>query len=513
MNIILDKIVEFAYYLNSSKKYKSFKYKVNRILNDETYPKKKFFDIFMILLVLFTLYILIDEKEKLHPIFYTFENIAITIFAIEWLLRLWVSSDIHKIIIDNYEKYQLLGRKYRIKKIGKEIIKEKFKFIKSPMSIIDLLSILPSFRAFRVLKLFLIFRLFKIFRYTNSINEFLYVFIEKRFEFGTLLLLYGFVVFFSSTAIYMYEGIGGVNPKIESYFDAVYWSIITISTVGYGDVTPVTDEGKVITLILILGGFTTVVLATSIATNALTEKLEIVRENDVKSKASKFKKYILICGFGYIGYVLAKELKQSGEEFIIIDEKDEEVKYAMEHNYKAIQGDATNYELLTSLKIESRVKSIAILTNNDAVNLSILLTVKSINPNIETFVVANNKSSKSKFYMAGASKIIFPYELAALMGIEYIGQPMGFDVIDNILFAKDGVMLDEIEVKKSLDLKKLKDTKYKEYKLKVIAIIRNKNINDFIFNPKDDLIIFKGDLIIVFGNGDLINSFKLKWFN
>ena len=269
--------VNFAYFLESSKGYYSTKNFFYEILEDTNSLKRKYFDFFMIFLVLSTVAILIYEvNHELLPWLDTYETIAVIIFIIEWLGRLWVSSHSHKHIIEDYEKSQLLNQPYNCTYSIKNIIKEKFSFIISPMSIIDLLAILPYYRPLRILRILMLFRLFKILRYTNSIKQFRHVFQEKKFEFLTLAIMFFMAIAFGSTIIFIYEG-AGVNPNIHNYFDAIYWSVITISTVGFGDISPVTIQGRVATLFLVVGGMGVIAFSTSIVTTALSEKLLIIK--------------------------------------------------------------------------------------------------------------------------------------------------------------------------------------------------------------------------------------------
>ena len=336
-------IISLAYKLETSTKYKRFKAFTYNILENNSYHYKKYFDMVMIFLVLSTIGILIFEvNHKNLRLLTDYELFAVVIFAIEYIGRLWISSDIHSIIIEDYENNQLLSKKYKITKTIQRIISRKIDFILSPMAIVDLLAILPYYRPLRLLRILLIFRLFKILRYANSLKEFLQVFKERKFELFTLGLLYVTVVFFSSTVIFLYEGPEGVNPNIVDFFDAVYWSIITISTVGYGDVTPITVEGKLVTLVLVISSFLVIAFGTSIITTGLSDRMEIIKENRVQSETSKMKDFVIVCGFGMMGKYFCEELLNVGKKFIVIDSDKEAVNSAKNLNYLAIQADATN---------------------------------------------------------------------------------------------------------------------------------------------------------------------------
>jgi len=244
-------LVAFAFYLDSNQTYKKVKRFFWRLMNDDSFIYKRIFDFFMFFLVLISVGILIyDIKNKVHPILEDFDFYFVTsIFLIEYIIRLWVYNDIHKIIIQEYEEASFLGRNFRLGKVIKEILLKKWEYIRSPFAIIDLLAILPGYRPLRIFRIFVIFRLFKLLRYTKSINTFIEVLANKKFELFILLIAVGFVTFIGGAVIYVFEA--HANPKIANFFDAIYWSLITISTVGYGDITPVTHEGRVLTMVLI----------------------------------------------------------------------------------------------------------------------------------------------------------------------------------------------------------------------------------------------------------------------
>ena len=508
--------VTFAYFLESSKKYYNLKHFFYETLEDNNSKKRKYFDFFMIFLVLSTVAILIYEvNHKLLPWLDTYETIAVIIFIIEWLSRLWVSSHSHKHIIQDYEKSQLLNIPYKLSNSFRSIIKEKLSFIFSPLSIIDLLAILPYYRPLRILRILMLFRLFKILRYTNSIKQFRHVFLEKKFEFLTLAMLFFMAIAFGATIIFIYEG-AGVNPNINNFFDAIYWSVITISTVGFGDISPVTLQGRIATLFLVVGGMGVIAFSTSIVTTALSEKLLILKEEKVIGEANSLNDFIIICGFGRMGRVLANEFLKVEQKFIIIDIDDETFKHANTQKILAVKGDATDSSLLESIGINAGgAKTIIAITDNDAVNLSIILTARSLNPNINIIARANNTDAKAKLLLAGATKVILANEITALVATEYIGQPVAFEAIDDILLNSKGAIMDEIEIldKSHFIGHTLDSINIDKFNLTLIGVINisdTNNTREFIFNPKKDTYTIKPkDIFIIIGHKDSITQFKI----
>lgn len=507
-------LVSLSYRLEVSKHYNNIKTFVYNILENNSYPLKKYFDFFMIFLVLSTVGILIFEvNHETLEFLNVYEYFAIVLFILEWLGRFWVSSNMHEIIIKDYEKAQMLDKEYCFSKTMKEIATQKLKFVFSPASIIDLLAIIPYYRPLRILRILLIFRLFKILRYTDSVKNFSKIFVERRFEFYTLIVSYTMVVFFTSTIMFIYEG-AGVNEKINTFFDAVYWSIITISTVGYGDVTPLTMEGRLVTLVLIVSGFLVIAFGTSIITSGLVERMESIKEERVETSISKITNYTLICGFGVIGKILCSELDRIKEKFIILDLDEKAIRYAKEKNYLALKADATNMTLLQSLGVGIHAKNVIALTNDDAINLSIILSIKTLNNKINIIARAHDETSEKKFKIAGANEVIAPNELSTFVASEYIGQPVAFEAIDAMMRDDEstGANIDEIEISENLPLinSDVREIDFKKYKLTLLGIVDGEDRTNFIFNPlKEGYKLKKKDILILIGYQSSIEELKL----
>ncbi|MEA2019686.1 MAG: NAD-binding protein [Campylobacterota bacterium] len=508
-----DLLLKFAYFLESSSRYYNTKHLVYQFLEDTTSKRKKYFDFLMIFLVLSTVGIMIYEvNHKTIQWLTTYETIAILIFIIEWLGRLWVISSIHKQIIQDYEKSQLINQTYEIKDSLKKIIKQKVSFIFSPMSIIDLLAILPYYRPLRILRILMLFRLFKLLRYANSIKQFSDVFIEKRFEFFTLAIMFFMAVAFGSTIIFIFEG-AGINPNIGTFFDAIYWSVITISTVGFGDISPVTTEGRIATLFLVIVGLSVIAFFTSIVTTALSARLVALKEEKVIGEANSLEEFIIICGYGRMGKVLVEEFIKIKQKFIVIDNNDDMFTHAKYQNILSIKGDATDSAFLMSIGINKGASGIIALTNNDAVNLSIILTARSQNPNINIIARANSENVKKKLYLAGANEVISSSEISALVAAEYVGQPIAFDAIDDILLNSEGAVMDEVEIIKKSNYigYKLETIDFSTFNLTLIGIINTQKKKEFKFNPKrDQYIINEKDILIVIGHKESVAKFKIS---
>jgi len=513
-------LIAFAFYLDGNIKYQKIKNFFRRLMNDDDYTPKKIFDIFMLFLVITSVGILIyDIKHQLNSWLEDFDfYVVTTIFAVEYIIRLWVYNDIHKIILEEYEEATFLERKFSLKNVIKKALLKKWEYIKSPFAIIDFLAILPAYRSLRILRIFVIFRLFKVLRYTKSINTFIEVLANKKFELTILLLAVGFVTFIGGTVLYVFEA--HTNEKIDTIFDAIYWSLITISTVGYGDITPITEEGKVLTMFLIIVGIGAISFSTSIIASAFTEKLQELKTDRVFRIIKHMEDVYVLCGYSNEAEILAERFKKENIDFIIIDMDEERVQKATQREYIALKGDITQKTFLKVLDFD-KISKIFVLTNNDISNSFIVLSVKAYSKGAEIIALANDEKNISKIKKAGADYAVVPSRVTALLTAEYIGNPITFEVIDAILTEKRNAIIDEIIVIKDsiLDGKIVGEIDFDKYKLILFGVLKKNEsplLNEtlqiekghFYFNPPFDLKLEEGDILVVMGYSVSVNYFK-----
>ena len=272
------------------------------------------------------------------------------------------------------------------------MIRTKLAYIFSPLAIIDLLAILPSYRPLRFLRIFLLFRIFKLFRYAKSMKTFTAIIVEKKFELLTLATFASFIVFAGSSAIYIFET--HHNPKINTLYDALYWSIVTMGTVGYGDIVPVTHEGMAVAMVLIVVGIATLAFLTSIIVSSFQTKIAELKENRLYLDIEKMRDFILICGYGRVGEVLAKMLHDDGYPIVILDNNPAQIALALSRGYVGIIGDASKNKLLEQVGIKTRASKVICVTNSDEMNVFITLTARSLNPHLEIIARVVKKQNK-----------------------------------------------------------------------------------------------------------------------
>ncbi len=509
-------IIRHCFTLEDSASYRRTKDFFYSLLIDPQSKIRPYFDIFMIALVLASVFLLIYEvKTDLGRFGRIFEVFAVGVFLLEYLLRLWLYNDVHKVIIEHYESAEFINGTFRLGPALWEVVRKKWDYMTTPLAIIDLLAIIPSYRPLRFLRIFLLFRLFKLFRYARSLNEFAKVLSEKRFELYSLFIFLAFVIFISASAIYFFEA-RHEGGQIDHFFDGVYWALVTISTVGYGDITPQTVEGRFITMLLIICGIGVISFLTSIIVSAFGEKMVEMRENRVFAELEKGGRHVtIICGYGRMGQVVANQLHADRDHFVIIDSNPENIALAKELGYLAILGSAENTQLLHNVGISSRAGRVLCLTDNDVANVFITLTARYINPDIEIISRANREETVRKLLQVGANHTVMPFKTLGLMAGEYIGRPVAFEAIYGMLYGDDAVGLETVMVSSGsiLDGALIGDIDFRRYKLILFGVITDeeRTAGDgesfyamesrmLFFNPQRDFQLHGGEVVMVFGH-------------
>ena len=502
--------VDTAYKINTSNKYADTKRFVYNLLENNNYRYKKIFDLFMITLIFASVIILIREvKSHVNDHLLFFNNYIISIiFFIEYVFRLWISSSVTEVIIKQSEYDSMLGDEFNIKKALKDIAYAKLKYIFSLKAMVDLLAIIPFFHELRLLRIFILFRVFKLFRYAKSIQTFTSVIATKKFEFFTLFIFAFIIIFVSSVLIYVMEGNNPASP-VNTLFEAIYWSIVTISTVGYGDITPVTEEGRVVAMFVIVAGIGVFSFTTSLIVTAFTEKLDEIKDKKLVDDISKIKDFYLICGYENISKEVAKKLIQNNK-VVILEEDSQKAFQAKKDGFFVLNYDPGSIESYQKLRInlEEQVKAIICLSHSDVENVYTALTIRSFNKDIYILSILKNKINRNKLIFAGVNELFYEKELVGMIAKEYVGQPVAFEVIHALRSSYHGIDMQEIIISERVIQKFVTVAELKNKKYRVVLLgIYKKNKKRFFFNPIDSTVLEVGDYLLVIGNTLFIKEF------
>lgn len=320
------------------------------------------------------------------------------------------------------------------------------------------------------------------------------------------------LIWFSIISIIIIGGITGFMI-IESFrfLDALYMTVITITTIGYMEVHPLSDSGRVFTIVLIITSFSSFTYALARLTQFIAsgEMADYFKNKKIMTALEKLDGHVIICGFGRNGLQAAKTLQGHKVDFVIIDQQAERVESYMP-NMLCLVGDATDDEVLKKAGIE-RASSLICALPTDADNVFIVLSARSLNSKMRIISRASAATSIAKLKKAGANNVIMPDKIGGMHMATLVSKP---DVIEFIDFlsgeAGESINIESISYE---DIPvEVRDSTLKEimeWKKTGVNCIGIKNIDGmFLINPSNDTIITSGMKILVLGSKHQIGDMK-----
>ena len=306
------------------------------------------------------------------------------------------------------------------------------------------------------------------------------------------LSLLAFIVFFGTGGYMMIEG--------WRFVDALYMTIITLASVGYKEIHDLSLNGRVFTMVLIISGVGTVTFAVTAGAKLVLEGefKEIFGRKRLEKKIKELKNHYIVCGYGRMGKIICRELKDKHIKFVVIEKqsrpRDER------GDTLIVEGDATMDEILREVGIE-RAKGLISVLPTDAENLFVVLSARELNPNLFIVARAGEEGSEQKLLRAGADRVVSPYHIVGLRIAHTVLKPA---VVDFIEFAtKSGnidLQMEEIAILEDSNLAGLTlDECGIGRDLGIIVVAIKKPTGDMKFNPTFRTAIKAGDTLIALG--------------
>ncbi len=293
-------------------------------------------------------------------------------------------------------------------------------------------------------------------------------------------------------------------------FDSLYMTIITLTTVGYGEVHTLSKAGKFFTIILILSGVGSMLYALGSGAKTLIEGelREILGRKKVSKTIEGIRGHYIICGYGRMGKIISKEMSSHGAHFVVI-EKSPEILATVDKDILAIQGDSTQDAILKEAGIEKARGLISVLSS-DADNLYVVLSARGLNQKLRIAARASEEGVEQKLIRAGADNVISPYHIGALRIAHTMLKPA---VVDFIEFAtKKGnieLQMEEIKVQGDSHIIGLSlDECGMRKELGIIIVAIKRASGEMEFNPTSASIIKQGDTLIAMGEVNQLKKFE-----
>jgi voltage-gated potassium channel len=285
-------------------------------------------------------------------------------------------------------------------------------------------------------------------------------------------------------------------------FDAFYMTLITISTVGYQELHPLSGAGRVFNSFLIFFGVSAMFLAVGALTQTIIE-LELQDRYGKKRRKrliSELKDHFIVCGFGRVGRNASYEFQRANVGFLVVDRNEERVRRASEADMLAIVADATNDDDLREAGV-LRARGLIAALPSDAENLFIILSAKTLNPKLMVVTRASEEQAEEKLRRAGADTVFAPYTMAGRRLAHSLLRPHVVEFMDFATSAGGPkIMMEQVCVGGGAKfVSKTVGAMLSDIGLNIVLLAIRHSDGEMIFNPSGDSRISAGDFLIVLG--------------
>ncbi|MGM0587945.1 MAG: potassium channel family protein [Bacteroidota bacterium] len=295
-----------------------------------------------------------------------------------------------------------------------------------------------------------------------------------------------------------------------SFFDGFYMTFITITTIGFSEVSRLSNEGRILTIVLSLFGIGVIAYIASQTTQILFES-EIFRRRAIQKQLEKIEDHYIICGYGRIGHRIATVLANANMPLVIVENRPEAIKRINNDDHLYIEGNAQEEEVLQEAGIK-RAKGLVCTLSRDQDNVFVTLIARELKNDLFILVRTNQHKNTRKILRAGADKVISPYEIGADRMANVILRPHVDHFVDRILGGTmNDHIFDEIKVFEGSELaqKTIAEAEIRpKYFVVIIAVIPNDG-KDIVFNPAGSYTIQPKDTLIVLGDVERIEHMRV----
>jgi len=289
---------------------------------------------------------------------------------------------------------------------------------------------------------------------------------------------------------------------------SAYWTVATVTTVGYGDITPQTRTGMIFALLLMTFGVGAILYALTTFIEMMVEGhlREMMRMSMREREIKKMHGHIIVCGYGRIGHKVVEELLARGEKVVIIDNREEAFKGMYEPDTPFIVGDARKEEILERAGVR-RAKGLITTLHEESDNLLVVLNAKDLNPNIRIVSRADDEEGRKHLLRAGAERVILPEILCGMRMARAMLHPGVCDFID-LSFSGEDVVIEEFKVSERSEVvgKTIRESGIREKAGAMIVAL--KRDDTLLTNPSADTRIQAGDSLIVIIGKEEIETLK-----
>jgi len=281
--------------------------------------------------------------------------------------------------------------------------------------------------------------------------------------------------------------------------ECLYMTVITVSTVGFQEVHPLSRDGHIFTVLMIFFGVT----AAALSISALFEYFilhglsTLFGRKKMDKYINKLNRHIIICGYGRTGYYIARDLRKTGRSFVVIENDPERLKLLEQDGITFLEGDASDEDLLETAGIEKAEALVAALSK-DADNLFLTLSARSLNSELHIIARVEDPDSSRKFMKAGATRVVSPFSTGANRIVQLLTRPAAVDLIELVDGHKNlALEVNEIVVEENskLDGKTLAEARVRQTLGCMVFAIKHPN-GETVFDPDPEKKLAPGDVLV-----------------
>jgi voltage-gated potassium channel len=294
--------------------------------------------------------------------------------------------------------------------------------------------------------------------------------------------------------------LGYMHIEHANFLDSLYMTIITMATVGYGEIFPLSDAGKIFTVFLIITGTGTVAYTATqfvdyVVTGDLTNFFGRRKMNRIIDNMDS---HYILCGFGRMGKIIAGLLSENKVPFVVVD-PEERMSESSDEKYVFVMGDATHEAVLKKAGV-MRAKGLITVVDTDVKNLYIVLTAKGLNKNLYIVAKVAQEEAATKFEWAGADKIVSPYTIGGQSIAYSIIKPYVSNFLSMAMGNQEyGIMVEELIVHSGSVLENVSIVDSNVRKIGIIIVAIRKSDGGFVYNPGPNEVIRAEDTLIALG--------------
>ncbi len=295
-----------------------------------------------------------------------------------------------------------------------------------------------------------------------------------------------------------------------TFLDALYMTVITVATVGFREVQPLDDSGRIFTIVLIISGVGAMFYAfLSLFQFLLEGELgTLLGVQRMKGRIESLKDHYILCGFGRVGEEIAREFASRHLPFVVIESNAEAIARAQQNSHLLLVGDATNDAILRQAGIE-RARVLLAASDSDAGNTFIVLTAKALNPRLFVVSRAAHPESEPRMLRAGADRVFSPYTIAGRQMALTALHPMVVEFIDTLAARRDGApVLAEIDVSAASGLEGRSIHDVLHSCPSVIVLGLENAAGGLKVGPQADTVLRLGDRVIVMGQEQELEAIR-----